>query len=263
MDNLGFPLGRVNRMASSRVIAAIGVLCANLFSLCAVAHGVQLYRRASSSTSGQHSRRDASNRVIILIQDWDQVPPGADSSAPSHSGSAGESAAVAAHPHRGPAGAPITIVEYSDFQCPFCRAAESTVQQIRAHFGRKVRIVHMDFPLAFHANAMNAALAARCAREQGQFWAYHDALLYGSSGLSKPALDQLASTLGLHSANFDRCLDHREYASAIESDIAEGRESGVSGTPTFVVNGKIVVGTPALPEFERIVDASLAAQARK
>jgi protein-disulfide isomerase len=121
----------------------------------------------------------------------------------------------------------------------------------------------MDFPLAFHANAMNAALAARCARKQGQFWAYHDALLSGSSGLSKPALDQLASTLGLHPASFDRCLDHREYASAIESDIAEGRQPGVSGTPSFVVNGKIVVGTPALPEFERIVDAGLAAQARK
>jgi len=248
-------------MASSRVIAAIGVLCASLFLHCAAAKSVKLCRRAYSTTSVQRPSRDSGSGAIILIQDWDQVPAGGDSSAPPNSGSAGESAAVADHPHRGPAGAPVTIVEYSDFQCPFCRAAEPMVQQIGAHFGPKVRIVHMDFPLAFHANAMNAALAARCARKQGQFWAYHDPLLSGSSGLSKPALDQLASTPCLHPASFDKCLDHREYASAIESDITEGRQPGVSGTPSFVVNGKIVVGTPALPEFERI--AGLAAQARK
>ncbi len=248
--------------------AAITAVCTSLLLFCAGAATVKHRDRASTTAPVQRNRPDVFNGAIVLIDDWEQVPAGGDSDTPSDSGSAdasaaGESAAVAKHPQRGPASAPVTIVEYSDFQCPYCRNAEPTLQQIRANYGRKVRIVYMDFPLGFHPNAMDAALAARCAGEQGQFWAYHDALLSGASGLSIPALKELAASLRLHASSFDRCLDRRKYAGAIESDIAEGRQSGVSGTPTFIIDGHPVFGARPLSEFEKIVDAGLAARARK
>jgi protein-disulfide isomerase len=129
-------------------------------------------------------------------------------------------------------------------------------------YGQKVRIVYMDFPLTFHPEAMDAAIAARCAGEQGRFWPYHDAMLSGTAGLSKPALKQLAQSLDLHAETFDRCLDGRKSASAVEADLAEGRQLGVTGTPTFIINGHPVFGTPALPSFEKIIDANLATGAR-
>lgn len=135
------------------------------------------------------------------------------------------------------------------------------MKQVRKVYGRNVRLVYMDFPLGFHPDAMGAALAARCADEQGQFWAYHDALLAGA-GLSIPALKNQATSLGLDTASFDRCLDERKYAGAVESDMAEGRRSGVSGTPTFIVDGKPVVGAVGLPEFKKMVDAGLGRQAQ-
>lgn len=253
-------------MASIPRIAAITAVCASLFLFCAGAATVQHRARAATAFASRN-RPAASDGAIVLIDDWEQVPAGGDSDAPSDSGSAdaaaGEPAAVANHPQRGPASAPVTIIEYSDFQCPYCRKAEPTMKQIRADYGPKVRVVYMDFPLGFHPNAMDAALAARCAGEQGQFWAYHDALLSGASGLSKPALKQLAQGLHLDAASFNSCLDRRKYAGAIESDIAEGRRFGVSGTPSFVINGRTVFGALPLPEFEKIVDAGLAASARK
>jgi protein-disulfide isomerase len=216
--------------------------------------------------SASRYRSDAYDRAIVLVDDWEELPSGSNSGAPSDSHAAGvsgdDSAAVGGHPQRGPDSAPVTIVEYSDFQCPYCRQAEPIVKQVRKVYGRNVRVVYMDFPLGFHPEAMGAAIAARCADEQGQFWAYHDALLAGASGLSIPALKNQAASLGLDAASFDRCLDERKYAGAIESDMAEGRRSGVSGTPTFIVDGKPVVGAVGLSEFEKMVDAGLGGRAR-
>ena len=251
-------------MASIPRIAGLGALCSVLL-FCAGSATLK-HRDRASTTSVQRRQPSALNGAIVLIDDWEQVPSGSDSAVPSNSLSSdismGQSATVSDHPHRGPAGAPVTIVEYSDFQCPYCRKAESTLQQIRTDYGPKVRIVYMDFPLNFHADAMDAALAARCAGEQGRFWAYHDALISGSAGLSIPALKELAVSLSLHASTFDRCLDSRKYAGAIESDIAEGRQSGVSATPTFIIAGRSVSGTPTLPEFEKMVDAGLSARER-
>jgi protein-disulfide isomerase len=211
-------------------------------------------------------RSDSSEGAIVLVDDWEELPGPSNSNRPSDpraaDASGDDSAAATDHPQRGPASAPVAIVEYSDFQCPYCRQAEPIVKQVRKVYGRNVRIVYMDFPLGFHPDAMGAALAARCADEQGQFWAYHDALLMGRLGISIPALKNQAASLGLDAASFDRCLDERKYAGAIESDMAEGRRSGVSGTPTFIIDGKPVVGAVGLSEFEKMVDAGLATRAQ-
>ena len=271
-------------MASNRSRAAVTAACGSLLIFCLGAgshagsntvrnpYGASPsatvrnpYGSPLNATVSQQRRTAPLRGTIGAIGEWDQVPAVGDSVAPAGRGApatffVGSSAPAGDHPHRGPATAPVTIVEYSDFQCPYCRSAEPTIQAVRAKYG----IIYMDFPLGFHSHAVDAALAARCAREQGRFWAYHDALFSGASGLSTPALEQVAAaTSGLDSASFDRCLSQRKYQNAIESDLADGRQAGVSGTPTFFINGARVVGTPALPNFERMIDDALAAQARK
>src|ERR1700758_248351 len=124
-------------------------------------------------------------RVVLAEDDWVQLPSSgehsdSESSSPSTSQ---DSQSSGGHPQRGGDNAAVTIVEYSDYQCPYCRQEESRLREVMKKYGDQVRLVYMDFPLAFHRQAMEAAIAARCADEQGQFWAYHDALLEDSSGL--------------------------------------------------------------------------------
>ncbi len=162
------------------------------------------------------------------------------------------------HPSLGPADAPVTIVEFTDFQCPFCKRSEDTVKQLRAHYGDKVRLVHMDFPLSFHSHAMDAAKAARCANEQGKFWPYRDALFADQSKLAPADLKATAKQLGLNTTQFDSCFDKGKYQAAIESDLAEGNKLGVDGTPAFFIDGRSLVGAQPISSFTEIVDDELA-----
>ena len=162
------------------------------------------------------------------------------------------------HPALGPASAPVTIVEFSDFQCPFCRAAEPTLKELRTKYGDKVRIVYMDYPLPFHNHSMDAARAARCAGEQGKFWPFHDALFADQKKLAPDDLKATAQTLGLNPAKFNACLDQTKYTDQVNKDEDAGKKVGVNGTPGFFVNGRFISGAQKPEAFEEIIDEELA-----
>jgi protein-disulfide isomerase len=167
------------------------------------------------------------------------------------------------HPSVGSKDAPITIVEFTDFQCPFCRSSENTVKQIRTKYGDKVRLVHMDFPLSFHSHALDAAKAARCANDQNKFWQFHDSLFANQGKLSPADLKQTAKTLGLNSTEFDACFDKAKHEDEIKKDLAAGEKLGVDGTPAFFIDGRPIVGAQPLPQFEQIIDDELASGGEK
>jgi protein-disulfide isomerase len=162
-------------------------------------------------------------------------------------------------PVRGAASAPVTIVEYSDFHCPFCRQIQPVLQQLMARYDQKIRIVYKDFPLDnLHAQARAAAEAARCAGAQGKFWEYHDKV-YGSPVDGSPArLKQFAQDLGLDAAQFDACQSSRKYQAAVQKDTQEGTGLGVTGTPGFFINGRFLSGAQPMETFTRIIDEELA-----
>ena len=244
-------------------VASSAMLCAFLSSLWG-GLATRAVQAAASATSVAHDTAIESRGPILLAGgDWEQVPAsGGNAASGTGAAATDDSSANQGHPQRGPNGAPITIVEFSDFQCPYCRQAEPTLKEVRNKYGDRVRIVYMDFPLSFHQQAMGAALAARCADEQGRFWAYHDALFASQSGLSTPALKVLAARLSLDTASFDSCLDQRKYESTVLSDRAEGKNANVTGTPTFVVNGTAFVGAQPLSTFESAIDAASRSSSR-
>ena len=197
--------------------------------------------------------------VTLVEDDWVQLPSSGsstDSEPTRHSGSQ-DSQAAGDHPQRGGDNAHVTIVEYSDFQCPYCRQEESRLRTVLKKYGDQVRLVYMDFPLPFHQQAMEAALAARCADEQGQFWAYHDALFADSPGLSTVALKTTAAQLGLDPLTFDRCLDERKYEDAVVADRTQGERAGVRGTPYFIVGSHGMNGAQPASSFESAIDEQL------
>jgi protein-disulfide isomerase len=149
-------------------------------------------------------------------------------------------------PARGPENARVTVIEFGDFQCPFCRGAEDTLEAIRRKYGNQVRLVYMDFPLRFHIHAMLAASAARCAGEQGKLWQYREALFADRVHLRLNDLEATAQQLGLYTAQFEACLENGRYYGSIKRDIAEGHFLGVAGIPTFFINGRRVAGSQKL-----------------
>lgn len=164
----------------------------------------------------------------------------------------------AGHPVIGPKDAPVTIVEFGDFQCPFCRAAEGSVKQVLQQYGGKVKLVYMDFPLSFHSHAMDAARAGRCAEDQGKFWEYHDALFADQSKLSPPDLKATAKKLGLNAKRFDACFDSVKHETGIKADMAQGEKLGVTGTPTFFINGRKLEGAQPPNQFAQVINEELA-----
>ena len=167
------------------------------------------------------------------------------------------------HPSLGAKQAPITIVEFTDFQCPFCKASEATVKEIRTKYGDKVRVVHMDFPLSFHSHALDAAKAARCANDQNKFWQFHDSLFANQGKLAPADLKQTAKSLGMNGPEFDACFDKAKHEDEIKKDMAMGEKLGVDGTPAFFIDGRPLVGAQPLPQFEQIIDDELSAGGEK
>ncbi len=168
------------------------------------------------------------------------------------------SVASAGHPTIGPANAPITIVEFGDFQCPFCKRAQPTLKEVLAKYPNKVRLVYMDYPLPFHPHALDAAKAARCAGEQGKFWQYHDGLFADQAKESPADLKGLAKHLGLNTTQFDSCFEKAKYQSAIEQDVEEGKKLGVDGTPSFYIDGRPLVGAVPFQNFQQVIEDELA-----
>jgi protein-disulfide isomerase len=161
-------------------------------------------------------------------------------------------------PAKGPANAPITIVEYSDFQCPFCARVNPTLDRVVQTYGDKVRIVFKDYPLPNHAEAPKAAEAAHCAGEQGKFWEMHDRLFANQQALQLPMLKQQATALGLDMSAFNQCLDSGKHASRVAENMKEAESLGVSSTPTLYVNGRPVVGAQPFELFKAVIDEELA-----
>jgi len=163
-------------------------------------------------------------------------------------------------PSRGPADALVTVVEFSDFQCPFCRTfSEGTLPALVAAYGDRVRFVYRDFPLAaLHPDAQKAAEAAQCAFAQGMFWPYHDRLFRFQRALDVAALKEHARAVGLNGAVFDACLDSGRYAREVLDDVADGRAYGVTGTPTFFINDRMVVGAQPFAVFQQVIEEELA-----
>jgi protein-disulfide isomerase len=166
-------------------------------------------------------------------------------------------------PTRGPQAAPVTIVEFSDFQCPFCVRVRPSLQRVREVYADKVRFVYKDFPLDFHTQAAKAAEAARCAGDQGKFWEMYDRLFANQDKLDVPALKQHALALGLAAPAFDACIDSGRYAETVRSDAAEGRRIGVGGTPAYVINGRMLVGAQPFEGFAQVIEDELERAANK
>ncbi len=161
-------------------------------------------------------------------------------------------------PSRGPENAKVTIVEFSDFQCPFCSRVHDTVEQVMEAYPGKVRLVFRQFPLEFHPKAPKAAEAALCAHEQGQFWQYHDVLFKNQNKLEEDDLKAHAASLGLDAAKFADCLSSGRMKKTIETDQEAGRKVGVSGTPAFFINGQPLSGAQPLSAFKEVIDQELA-----
>jgi protein-disulfide isomerase len=153
--------------------------------------------------------------------------------------------------------APVTIIAFSDYECPYCKRAESVVAQVMQTYGNDVRYVHRDFPLPFHAHATEAAQAARCAGDQKKFWEYHDKI-FAAADLTTEALKQTATDLSLDRTKFDECLSSGKYKAQIEADIAAGSEVGVNGTPAFFINGRMLSGAQPFEKFKEIIDGEIA-----
>jgi protein-disulfide isomerase len=165
---------------------------------------------------------------------------------------------------RGAKDAPVTIVEFSDFQCPFCKNATLTVKQVVEKYSGKVKWVFRDFPIAnLHPAAPKAHEAARCAAEQGKFWEYHDLLFEKSPRQAPDELKQYAKDLKLDSASFVQCLDSGKHEAEVNRDIQDGARLGVTGTPTFFINGRQLVGAQPSTAFQKIIDSELAANASR
>lgn len=166
-------------------------------------------------------------------------------------------------PTLGPEDAPIVIVEFADFECPFCqRHAQQTHVRLLEEYGDQIRFVYKDFPLSsLHPNAYSSALAGQCAHEQDAFWPYHDLLFSGRLGLGQEAYLAYAEELSLDVAAFTACLEEARYAESVQADYDYGSEIGVSSTPTFFVNGIAVIGAQPYELFVEIIEFELANQA--
>jgi protein-disulfide isomerase len=161
-------------------------------------------------------------------------------------------------PVLGPTDAPVTIVEFADYQCPYCHRAQDTVDLVMSRYAGKVQLVHRDFPLDGHPGAYPAARAARCAGEQGKFWDYHRSLMKEQGDLSETDLLARAKTLKLDADPFKTCLASDRYDSVIRESVEAGNRVGVSGTPAFFVNGRMLTGARPFEQFQEVIDAELA-----
>ena len=154
--------------------------------------------------------------------------------------------------------AKVKIVEFSDYECSYCARNVATMNKIKEEYKDQVSITFRDYPLEFHKDAKNAALASQCAFEQDNFWEYHDELFRNQDALDKESLKKYAKELKLDTKIFDKCLDDKKYAEEVENDLKDGAEAGVTGTPATFINGRRVVGAQPYEVFKEIIDEELA-----
>lgn len=165
-------------------------------------------------------------------------------------------------PLLGPPDALVTVVEFSDYECPSCRQAHEDVRKLRQLFAGKIRWVFKDYPLKRHEYARKAAEAARCAAEQNKFWEYQDLLYASTEPLTVDHMKRLAGGLGLKQDPFDQCLDSGKHAAGIEEELEEAQALGVDRTPTFLVNGRMVTGNIGVDRFRQVIEDELDSRRR-
>jgi protein-disulfide isomerase len=161
-------------------------------------------------------------------------------------------------PTRGPANARVTLLEYADYQCPYCQQIQPAIEKLEQDFKGTIDFVYKDFPLPMHANAEKAAEASQCARLQGKYWEYHDQL-EKTKQLDPAALKSHARTLQLDTAAFDKCLDNGETADVVKATASEAENLQLQGTPTFFVNGRYVSGTVSYEKLRGVIEEELSA----
>jgi protein-disulfide isomerase len=164
---------------------------------------------------------------------------------------------LGAAPVKGASDAPVTLVAFSDFECPFCSRAAATVKQLETEYPGKLRVAFKHQPLPRHPNARLAAAAAMAANEQGKFWEMHDKLFANQTSLDRASLEKYAQELGLDMGKFKAALDSNRFEDAIAQDSAQGTSLGATGTPTFFVNGRQIVGAKPIEVFRRVIDDEL------
>ncbi len=192
------------------------------------------------------------------VNDVGAVPPAAY--APQAPGAPVDVAITDKDHIRGNKNAKVTLVEFSDFQCPYCGRFEPTVAQAMTEYGDKIRLVYKHFPLdSIHPNARPAAEASECASEQGKFWEFHDALFQNQDKLGAAYYGELAKTLKLDTNKFTACLTANKYKAVVDADYQQGIQAGVQGTPHTLVNGIAVSGAVPYADLKGQIDAALAA----
>jgi protein-disulfide isomerase len=207
---------------------------------------------------GQGLKGDALYQAEVDANIKSQPPP---SAAPQGGAPANPNerkvVAVGNAPVRGAANAPVTIVMFSDFQCPFCSRVEPTVKQIEDTYGDKVKIVWKNQPLPFHPNAMPAARAAMAAGKQGKFWEMHDLLFANQKDLNDASYEKWAQQIGLNMSKWKADMNSPEVSAQITADSNEGKAVGANGTPAFFIDGISVVGAQPFEKFKSVIDDEL------
>jgi len=234
-------------MEDNKKLLTVLVGATMLIALINVVGTFNLYEKMAAITGGNPSQ-NSGQQIPTQDNNANQPPSKVDIS-------------VANAPFTGSAGAPVTIVEFSDFQCPYCgKFVTETMPQINDTYIKtgKVKLYFRNFPLSsLHENAEKAAEAALCANEQGKFWQYHDKLFANQTALAVTNLKQYAKDLGLNSQNFDSCLDSGKTAEQVKKDTNDGAAYGVQGTPSFFINGTLIVGAQPFSAFQQAIDAAL------
>jgi protein-disulfide isomerase len=168
-----------------------------------------------------------------------------------------EVAVASGTPFRGPVDAPIVMIEYTDFQCPFCTRVQPTLDALMKRYDGKVRHVFKNLPLPMHAEAQLAGAASLCAQDQGKFWGYHDWLFANQRTLSRETMVAQASAMGMDADVFTACIDSGSHLATVRADMAEANSFGITGTPGFLINGRVLTGAQPPDEFEAIIDSEL------
>ena len=199
--------------------------------------------------------------VVKMIEAYQQQLPTSGDMAVSQNNEIRKVAETSDDPYWGPANADIVIVEFSDFQCPYCAQEFSNLKKIRQEYQSKVKIIYRDMPnIVDHDQALGAAMAAECADEQGKFWPYHDLLFANQANLSDENFKLWAGQIKLKQEQFDNCLDSQKYKNEVLNDLAEGLKLNITGTPTFFVNGNMAAGVITYEQFKELLDKALEIQ---
>lgn len=193
-------------------------------------------------------------RVVVLLRSGELTPEELLGREPANPLDRVNTMATSDDPSIGPVDAKVVIVEFSDFQCPFCAQVYPVVKEIIKDYGDRIHFVYRDFPVpSLHPQALLGSMAGECAHEQGKFWEMHDKIFENQSGLNEANLKTWAIQLGLNSVQFSSCLDSQKYLAEIQEDLQDGVEAGVRATPTFFINGQKIEGALPLSTFEQII----------